>query len=90
MSEQCMHDGKNGPCERPAVEGGHFCRRHLPKKKAPAAAKKETRVEEGECEHGKPYLYKWTWDAAKGETIESSEPVIVEHAACDRCYPDDF
>ena len=31
MSEQCMHDGKAGPCERPAVEGEHFCRRHLPK-----------------------------------------------------------
>ena len=34
MTEQCMHDGKAGPCERPAVEGGHFCGRHLPKKKA--------------------------------------------------------
>lgn len=32
MSEQCMHDGKAGPCERPAVEAEHFCRRHLPKK----------------------------------------------------------
>lgn len=30
MSEQCMHDGKAGPCERPVVEGGRFCRRHLP------------------------------------------------------------
>ena len=36
MTEQCMHDGKNGPCERPAVEAEHFCRRHLPKKAGPA------------------------------------------------------
>lgn len=31
MTEQCMHDGKASPCERPAVEAEHFCRRHLPK-----------------------------------------------------------
>lgn len=32
MTEQCMHDGKSGPCERPAAPAEHFCRRHLPKK----------------------------------------------------------
>jgi hypothetical protein len=37
MTEQCMHDGKAGPCERRAVALEHFCRRHLPKKKAAPA-----------------------------------------------------
>lgn len=36
MTEQCMHDGRSGPCERPAVAAEHFCRRHLPKKPGPA------------------------------------------------------
>ena len=34
MTEQCMHDGKAGPCERPAAPAEHFCRRHLPKRAA--------------------------------------------------------